>query len=52
MISLARLYSATQRMDEAENIYKDILEISEDPFMIEKAEKKLKSIQVQRELNE
>ncbi len=52
MMSLARLYFATQRMDEAENIYKDILEISKDPFMIEKAEKKLKSIQVQRELNE
>ena len=52
MIGLARLYFATQRLDQAEEIYKNIIEISEDPFVVENAEKKLKSIQVQRELNE
>lgn len=53
MISLGRLYFARQnKMDEAKEIYKEIIAISEDPFLIEEAEKKLKSIQVQRELNE
>ncbi len=52
MMSLARLYFATQKLEEAENIYKEILEISEDPSITKNAERKLKSIQVQRELNE
>jgi TolA-binding protein len=52
MISLGRLYFAQLKMDKAEEIYKEIKAISEDPFLIEEAEKKLKSIQVQKEINE
>jgi TolA-binding protein len=52
MMSLARLYSATQRLQEAKDVYKDILEISKDPLINREAERKLKLIQVQIELNE
>jgi TolA-binding protein len=52
MMSLARLYLTTQKLDEAENVYKDILKISKEPSVIEEAEKKLKLIQVQLKLNE
>jgi TolA-binding protein len=52
MMSLARLYSATQKLEEAKKDYKEILEISKDPSMIKETERKLKLIQVQIELNE
>ena len=52
MMSLARIYSAAQKLEEARNVYKDVLEVSKDPLMIKEAEKKLKLIQVQIKLNE
>ena len=52
MIALARLYFITRRFDQAEEIYKNVIEISGDPYIVEDAEKKLKSIQVLRELDE
>jgi len=52
LFSLARLYLSQQKMDEAENILEEILNISKDVEILEKAEEKLKLIRVQKELNE
>jgi TolA-binding protein len=52
LLNLARLYLAQQRTNEAEAVLKEVLEISEDAEIIEKAQKKLKLIQIQKELNE
>jgi len=52
LLSLARLYLALQKMDEAEDVLEEILDISEDAKILGEAEKKLKLIQVQREINE
>jgi tetratricopeptide (TPR) repeat protein len=52
LMSLARLYLAMQRIDEAEKVLLEILDISEDVGLRDKAEKKLKLIEAQKELNE
>ncbi len=52
LLSLARLYLALQKMDEAEDVLEEILDISEDTEILKAASKKLKLIQAQRELNE
>jgi len=52
LLSLARLYLALQKMDEAEDVLEEILDISEDTEILKAASKKIKLIQAQRELNE
>jgi TolA-binding protein len=52
LMSLARLYLTMQRIDESEKILLEILEISEDSKLRGEAEKKLKLIEAQKELNE
>lgn len=52
LMSLARIYLTMQRIDEAEKILLKILDISEDVVLRGKAEKKLKLIEAQKEINE
>ncbi len=52
LLSLARLYIALQRFEEAQDALEEILEISDDIDILKEAEKKLKLIQVNREINE
>ncbi len=52
LLSLARLYLSQQKTDEAEAILGQVLDISEDAEVLEKAEEKLKLVQVQKEFNE
>ncbi|MEJ2354663.1 MAG: tetratricopeptide repeat protein [candidate division WOR-3 bacterium] len=52
LLSLARLYLGQQKTDNAEKVLKQVLEISEDPEVIEAAEEKLNLVQVQKEFNE
>ena len=52
LLVLSRLYLAQQKTDEAEAVLEEILDISEDAEILEKAEKKLKLVQVQKEFNE
>ncbi len=52
LLALARLYLSQQRTVEAEAVLEKILDISEDPEIIEKAKEKLRLVRVQRELNE
>ncbi len=52
LLSLARLYINQQKTEKAEGALKEIFEISEDAEILEKAEEKLKLVQVQKEFNE
>ncbi len=52
LMSLARLYLAMQRIDEAEKILQEILDISEDLEIRREAKQKLKLMQVQKEFDE
>ncbi|MEO0293768.1 MAG: tetratricopeptide repeat protein [candidate division WOR-3 bacterium] len=52
MISLARIYLAEQKIEEAKKMLKEVIETSENYEIIREAERKLKLIQVQEELNE
>ena len=52
LLSLARLYLGQQKTDSAEKALKQVLEISEDPEVLEAAEEKLNLVQVQKEFNE
>ena len=52
LLSLARLYLGQQEPDKAEKALKQVIDISEDPEVLEKAEEKLILVQVQKEFNE
>lgn len=52
LMNLARLYLNMRKIDKAEKILLEILDISEDFELRREAEKKLKLIQVQEEFNE
>lgn len=52
LLHLAALYLSTQKLDESEESYEKIFGITENAELLALAEKKLKLIQVQRELNE
>jgi TolA-binding protein len=52
LLNLARLYLSQQKTNEAEAVLEEVLNVSEDAGVLEKAEKKLRLVQVQKELNE
>lgn len=52
LLNLARLYLSLQRTGQAEAALNEIFDISEDAEILEKAGKRLKLVQVQKELNE
>jgi TolA-binding protein len=52
LLNLSRLYLGQQEIDKAESVLEEIFNISEDVEILEKAEKKLKLVQVQKEFNE
>jgi TolA-binding protein len=52
LLSLARLYLGQQETDKAEKTLKQVIDISEDPEVLKKAEEKLNLVQVQKEFNE
>jgi TolA-binding protein len=52
LLVLSRLYIAQQKTDEAEDVLEEIIGISEDAEILEKAREKLRLVQVQKEFNE
>ena len=52
LIALSRLYLNQQKTDEAEVVLKKVFDISDDAEILEKAEEKLKLVQIQKEFNE
>ena len=52
LFTLARLYLSRQETDKAKVVLEEILDISEDGEILDKAKKKLKLVQVQKEFNE
>ena len=51
-LALSRLYLNQQKTGEAEIVLKKVFDISEDAEILEKAEEKLKLVQIQKEFNE